>query len=46
MATKIRPDLFQDVDFENNVKEFYFSMYGLSDENVNQLINQITGDFE
>jgi len=45
MATKIRPEMFQNVDLENNVKEFYSSMYGLGDENVNQLVNQITGDF-
>jgi iron complex transport system substrate-binding protein len=45
MATKIRPDLFQDVDLENNVRGFYSGMYGLSDENRNQIVNQITGDF-
>jgi len=45
MATKILPDLFQDVGLENNAKEFYSRMYGLSDENVNKLVNQITGDF-
>jgi iron complex transport system substrate-binding protein len=45
MATKIRPDLFQGIDLKNNVKEFYSSVYGLSDENVNQLVNLISGDF-
>jgi iron complex transport system substrate-binding protein len=45
MATKIRPDLFRDGGLENNVKEFYSNVYGLSDENVNQLVNQISGDF-
>jgi iron complex transport system substrate-binding protein len=45
MATKIRPDLFNGVDLVNNAKEFYSTMYGLSDENVEQLVNQISGDF-
>jgi iron complex transport system substrate-binding protein len=45
MATKIHPDLVRDGSLENNAKEFYSSVYGLSDENINRLVNQISGDF-
>lgn len=45
MAKKIHPNVFQDLDIEEEAKRFYMEIYGLSKADTERIIAQITGDF-
>ncbi|MEM1586179.1 MAG: ABC transporter substrate-binding protein [Candidatus Bathyarchaeia archaeon] len=45
MAKKIHPEIFNDLNIVEETKRFYMEMYGLSQLDAEEVINQITGDF-